>query len=586
VRRSARRLAIGAGLIGWLSLSVALVAAQAPPGPLPAAGPPYPAPLEDVVVYDYADLFRAETVARATEIIVGIEERTGAEVVVYTQHKPGSTTDSTEQDAIALMDQWGVGRLGFDDGLIILFNITRTNCLPYVSGNGQVQLYAGPGYRATFLSNSERQQIFDRDMLPLLRECDFDGALMAGLAEIDASATPEHAQQLAMARFIDAAMGLLLAPIAFLLLVGIAARSWLLYGRDPTYLDSPSIYMPAPPPDLTAASAVVIWDGRANRRALTTALLDLATRGELAFKTEKKALSEKAGIQLQEGEPTDSQTLRNRRRPLSDAESWLLEKVRGLAPRPGAYLDPTKLEKIAPSVGQFERRLENHVAWKSWFREPPYRSVKQWSGRASTIILAGLAAAGGGIALPSNGLLILGGALIAAGVVTALIARAMPARTRQGAMLYAMLAAYRRTLQKTMAMSRSMNEVIQRAQLAWLETPDQALVWGVALGLNSEVEGVIRRSVEDAQAGVMEHDPWVPSWYGRSVTSTTSTSSAGGGLAPGLFSSSVVPNFGSMMAALGSIGSVASSSSGSSGSSGGFSGGSSGGGGGGAGGGF
>ena len=58
-----------------------------------------------------------------------------------------------------------------------------------------------------------------------------------------------------------------------------------------------------------------------------------------------------------------------------------------------------------------------------------------------------------------------------------------------------------------------------------------------------------------------------------------------GGLAPGMMSSSPIPNFGGMMAALGTIGNSPASS-GSGGGGGGFSGGGSGGGGGGAGGGF
>ena len=62
------------------------------------------------------------------------------------------------------MDQWGVGRKGFDDGLVILFDIDPSLV------HGQVQLYGGPGYRAAFLDNSEKQRIFDEDMLPLLRD--------------------------------------------------------------------------------------------------------------------------------------------------------------------------------------------------------------------------------------------------------------------------------------------------------------------------------------------------------------------------------------------------------------------------------
>ena len=580
-----RRLSRLALPTAWVLLLVGGTAALAalPPG-TPPAGPPFPPPVTDQVVYDYGDIFSSETEVSATRTIVAIEERVGAEVVVFSQFKPGAGESSTEQDAIALMDQWGVGRRGFDDGLVILFNMTRATCLPNASGNGQVQLYAGPGYRATFLSNSQRQAIFDNDMLPLLRECDLDGALLVALDRIDAAATPANAQALERARIIDALMGLIIAPLAFLVLVGVAGRAWLLYGKDPVYLDSPSILMPAPPPDLTAASGAVVWEGKATRRALTTALLDLASRGEISFQPEKKLLREKAGIQLLTEEPSDPYTIRNRRRPLSAAENYALERLRSLAAKePEHYIDPDSLEGFSASVSKFNERLEKHVARQGWFREPPHKAVSRWLGRGALIFVGGVVGTFAGLEiLPSGGVLLLGAALAAAGIVIIVIARVMPARTMAGAMIYAMLAAYRRTLQKTMEQARSMNEVVQRAGLDWLETPDQALVWGVALGLHAEVEEVLARSVDDAQAGVTEHNPWVPRWYGRSAALA---GSGGGnrGLAPGLFSSSSVPNFGSMMAALGTIGSSSSSSSG---GSGGFGGGSSGGGGGGSGGGF
>jgi uncharacterized membrane protein YgcG len=149
---------------------------------LPAAGPPYPDPLWDVVVYDYAGVLSPATEASASEIILGVEQLTGAEVVVYTQVKPEATTASTERDAIALLEQWGVGRAGIDDGLVILFNLDDTLC------HGQVELYAGPGYRADYLSNSDRQRIFEEDMVPLLRECDMGGAVLIALERVDEKA--------------------------------------------------------------------------------------------------------------------------------------------------------------------------------------------------------------------------------------------------------------------------------------------------------------------------------------------------------------------------------------------------------------
>ena len=129
-----------------------------------------------------------------------------------------------------------------------------------------------------------------------------------------------------------------------------------------------------------------------------------------------------------------------------------------------------------------------------------------------------------------------------------------------------------------------MQQVVDEAGLDWLETPDQAVVWGTALGLQKEVESVLSRSLEDVQAAPTRSSAmYFPAWY-----TTSDGSSVASGIASGsggsIFSASGVPDIGGMMSTLGSIGDSPSSSG--SGGGGGFSGGSSGGGGGGAGGGF
>ena len=175
-----------------------------------------------------------------------------------------------------------------------------------------------------------------------------------------------------------------------------------------------------------------------------------------------------------------------------------------------------------------------------------------------------------------------------AGIVIIVIAQAMPAVSMSGAMIRAMLAAYRRTLQKTMAQARSMQQVVDEAGLDWLDTPDQAVVWGTALGLQGEIEEVLSRSMDDVQGG---HDhrrrsPVLPGLVPDLGGSAAFMGAAGPtGSGGSVFSDSGIPNIGGMMAALGTIGNSPSSSGGSSGG-GGFSGGGSGGGGGGSGGGF
>jgi uncharacterized membrane protein YgcG len=568
-----------------LALSVAGFAL----GQTPPAGPPFPAPELNRTVYDFANILAPETEASLTASIARIERQTASEVVVYTQYKPGSSDESTDEDGRTLITQWGVGRRGFDDGLAIMWNTTRPQCLSGVSGNGRVRLYAAPGYQAAYASNAERQEIFENEMLPHLQACDEDAAILAAMGSLVELATPEHAAKLQLARQIDAAVGLVGGPLAFVFLVGAAAWSWVRYGKDPVYLDDPSIHIPAPPPDLTAASGAVVWEGRATRRALTTAMLDLASRGEIGFREESGLLGlggKKAGIQIATAPSNDPNVIRNRRRPLSEAENYALGRVNSIASpggRDGYYIAADEVPKFGKYTASFDTKIEKHVTSMGWFREPPQKAIARWRTRGFWIAALGAVALFVGLQiLPSNGFTILGGFLLAAGIVIMGVSAAMPARTMAGAMIYAMLAAYRRTLEKTMAQARSMQQVVAEAHLPWLETPDQSVVWGTALGLQSDIEQVLMRTAEDAQSGV-SRNAWFPAWYGSS-SSGGGLSGGQAGLAPGLFSSGGIPDFGGMMSALGTIGSSPSSSG--SGGSGGFSGGGGGGGGGGAGGGY
>jgi uncharacterized membrane protein YgcG len=561
------------------------------PGGAPAAagpppGPPFPDPETDRAVYDFAGILSPSAIVDAEGIIDEIEARTGAEVVVYTQDSGGyPTTEETNAKARALMDQWGIGRKGFDDGLVIFFDMQ-----PNLE-HGQVQLFAGPGFEAAFLSNQERQSIFENDMLPYLREADFDGALGVALDEVNAAATPEHAAELERARQVNAVLGLVGAPIVFLGLSGWAFFHWRRYGKDPVYLDDPSILMPAPPPDLTAASGAMVMDGTTSRRALTTAMLDLASRGLIAFREESGGLlglgGKKVGIDVQPGTGDDvveAQRRLNARRPTGPAEAVALRKLRALGSGEGDFISPDDLPKFGSDVSAFDSALESHVVDRGWFGEKPSKVTARWSGRGVLAIIAGVIAIIAGLNIPISGLTLIGGAAIAGGVVVTIMAQAMPAVTMSGSMIRAMLAAYRRTLQKTMEQARSMDQVVAEAGLPWLDTPDQAVVWGTALGLQGDIEGVLSRSMADVKAGTTAGaTPYFPVWYQNSHGSPFLGSSDAGGHVS-MFSDSGIPDVGGMMSALGTIGNSPSSSGGSGG--GGFGGGGSGGGGGGAGGGF
>ena len=557
--------------------AAAIWLAPAPPARAETpAGPPYPNPIATQAVYDTAGLFDGPTIAEAEAVIDRIEERTGAEVVVYTQVKPGATTESTEADAIELINQWGVGRQGFDDGLAILMNVYTE---PGGRVRGQVQLYAAPGFRALYLTNEERQALFDQEMLPLLREQRFGDAVLAALARIDDAATAERAGQLQLGRQVDAVVGIVGGLGGFLLLSAYAFFHWRRYGRDPYVVDSPSIYLPAPPAELTAAGGALLYDGSSSRRTLTTALLDLASRDELAFRAEDKLIGpDEVTVELRWSAVDDPRVGLNRRNPLSPAEGYALERLTAAAtrgPNHGRVLDRDLLLEFGGSVGAFDDKLEAELVTRGWFTEAPGMVTSRWRIIGVVEVVTAGAAFWIGQVLPSGGFTLFAIGVGAAGIFTFLLASAMPARTLTGATLRVMLAAYRRTLQAALNGARSMDQVVAEPRLAWLETPDRAVVWAVALGLQGEAEQVLKRSMEDLGAGRVG-SVYMPAWYG-----STGGGGGWGGAAPGVMSGSPIPNLGGMFAALGSIGNSPSSW----GSGGGFSGGG-GGGGGGAGGGF
>jgi hypothetical protein len=136
-----------------------------------------------------------------------------------------------------------------------------------------------------------------------------------------------------------------------------------------------------------------------------------------------------------------------------------------------------------------------------------------------------------------------------------------------------------------------MGEVVEQPEVARLaDTPDKAVVWGLALGLRDEVAALLARGLEEQrQATGSPAGAYYPLWLGSSPRSAWSGASAAdmsGGISEGsgsIFSGSAIPDIGGMFDALGSVGSTPPSASSSSGGGGGFSGGGSSGGGGGSG---
>ncbi len=278
-------------------------------------------------------------------------------------------------------------------------------------------------------------------------------------------------------------MGLLGAPIILIGLIGSALFAWLRYGRDPVYLDDPSIHMAGPPPDLTPAAATFVVAGGPSRRALTAAMLDLASRGLISFREEKGilGLKRKVGVQFDPpaGDPnTEAQRARNAVRPLGPAEEVAHRRLRTLAKGDEWLHRPGRAAQVRGGRRRLRQEARDRTSMTmGWFREKPSKAEARWMVRGVIAIIVGVVAFFGAINLPSAGLTLIGAALVIGGVAVLVMSRWMDAVTMPGAMIRAMLAAYRRTLEKTMAQSRSMDQVVAegRARVARDTRPGRRL---------------------------------------------------------------------------------------------------------------
>lgn len=558
-----------------LALLAALVTATV----ADAAGPPFPDPITDLAVYDTAQALDDATEAAIEQLIDRIEGDSGAEVVVYTQVKPFITEDENLDDARALIDQWGIGRSGFDDGLVLMIGLDDDLV------HGKVSLFGGSGYTSAYLDENALKGIIDADFVPSARSGDLDGAVLRTMEAIAAATTPERREALDRGRQINAVLGLLGAPLALLAVGGGAYLAWRREGDDPEVIDSPSILMAGPPAGMTPALATVVREGRATRHSLNVTLLEVASTGRIGFANLDNVSNARSD---DDADPETDPAIHvldpgPAARDLPEISQGVYDTIRRLAgddPR----LSRSRLWRLNDALAPTSERLEREVVRLGWLTREPTPAINRWMGFAGLWLTLAIGAGALAFVLPMSGLLLIAIALGIGALITFGFARAMSKRTAQGGLVDAMLKAYRRTLQKTMDQARSMNEVVADETVRVLaDTPDKAVVWGVALGLHGEVRAVLERTLADArQAGHATTTGYVPLWLGSSSGSTYQVADAasvvhGGG---GIFSGSALPDVGGMFDALGSMGSTPPSSASSSSGGGGFSGGGSSGGGG------
>jgi uncharacterized membrane protein YgcG len=567
---------IGAFVVAGLWIFVVLVGPRLVDAVTTAGRDPFPEPVVNRAVYDPAGTVSPEAEAALERQIDALEARSGAEVVVYVRHDPAITPEANAADVRGLIDQWGIGRAGYDDGFAILLTFVDD-----AFQHGELDTWAGAGFKAAYLPESAQQPLRDDVIIPAIRTGELDFGLIAAIDVVDRAVTAAATARLEAFRILNAIIGIPGSLFALFATLGLVFVAWRRYGDDPDLVDSPSVLMAGPPAAMSPPLATVVRSGRATQHSLNTTLVDLAGQGLIAFRNldrVRKVKSDDDPDPLTDPaiEVIPAPQAHSKQLPAPQREAYLAIAGRAL----GGELSRERLWGLNDAIGPVKERLEGEAVRLGWLTQRPTPVITRWViiGVAEVLVGAGLVWLG--YTLPMSGLTLLGAALAVGGIGTVALGSAMSQRTPKGAYIDAMLKAYRRTLQKTLQQARNMREVVAQPEVRVLaDTPDKAVVWGIALGLHDEVAGVLERGLADPASAADPSLRYYPTWLGSSSASGWEGASAGGGGVGGLFSGSGTPDIGGMFGALGSVGSSPPSSS--SGSGGGFGGGGSGGGGGG-----
>lgn len=527
----------------------------------------FPDPVFDQAVYDGAGVLDAAAEAALEERIDALEARSGAEVAIYLQVDPSQDFETNLAAAESLLNEWGVGRAGYDDGFVILVSFEGDLV------HGVISTYAGGGFRAAYMSIDDQERLINQVMAPDFRAGQVGAGLVAALDVVDAAVTPAATERLDTYRQVNALVGIPGGILALVLTGGTAFVAWRRHGDDPELVDSPSVLMAGPPAEMTPPLATVLREGRAGSNALRTLLVELAGGGLIRFRNLDRAKEVKAD---DDPDPLTDPALDVLDPPVDRPQPSgpLGEAYRELVIRGGSErsLRREALWGVNQALDPIKGQLEQEAVRLGWLTRLPTPEITRWVFVGVLEAALGVGAIFLGNTIPMSGLTLVGGALVIGGLVTGAFGTQMSKRTPNGAYVDAMLKAYRRTLEKTLEKARSMAEVVQDPTVRVLaDTPDKAVVWGVALGLHQEVGEVLAREMADPQTRAMSQSSgaYYPMWLGSSAGSGAGD---GGG---GLFSGSGIPDVGGMLGTVGSIGSAPSSSSG-----GGFGGGGGGGGGG------
>jgi hypothetical protein len=308
--------------------------------------------------------------------------------------------------------------------------------------------------------------------------------------------------------------------------------------------------------------ATVLRDDMVTREAFTSALVDLGHRGLVTFQDDEGD-GKKVDLHVPSEPLADIGSLEARRRPLGVAEHSLAQKIErdGEPDGEGWTLTSKKLREGtgAKLYEDFKKHIGVAAGSSGWFRDDPNKLTGIWAGIGTAVAIAAPIALAltcladeGTPDLIKPGYEPLAAALgidFLIGLVIAIGSRFLPARTEDGARTLAMALAYRNTLKFEIGQAPTVTAAVEatKPRLPWITTPDLLTVWAVALGLNHEIDKLIKRTLETQ--GTTGTGVWTPLWYSGSLgsggfssaglagavssISVSATSSSGGGFGGG-----------------------------------------------------
>jgi uncharacterized membrane protein YgcG len=485
-------------------------------------------------VYDFASIWRADTIASAEQTASRLRTQTGVQMAIVSIPTGESSVDTSEAESTAkeIMDVWGVGQAGVNNGIVVLFDLDTT------LHHGQIYVYAGSGVLGKYLSTAAIQNIAN-DMLGKAKDGDLNAALTVGMTQI-ADAVDHPGTRLESAPLLSTPA--LVALAVNVLVVVLVIAQWWRDGRDPPIpLIDDSVLLPAPPPGMTPSMAALLRDGVATKNAPAAALVDLASRNLIAMQEGHTTLGiGKKPIDFIVSDPNDPRVA-HAETLVGEPERLILHSLRTVAV--GGVVDHTAMRRLTTLQTRFASALGRAGAATPWFKSDPNKAISSLGLIVIVpfLVLFGVMIVFGDSMNTLSAFAVFLSSFAAIGI-GAVVARYMASRTTEGSWALGMALAYRNTLRHEMGTAPGVVSAQEHAKLKmpWLETPDALIVWAVALGLADEVGHLISRSVEDPASA-----NWHPVWYsgssasfssfGSSISSinVTAASSSGGGYGGG-----------------------------------------------------